>query len=260
MCSSDLAIEGSAVIDLCNLRAGRDIDYISRDDNIDFSNSHIEKHDISENKYHTASIDEILTNPKYYFYYKGYKFITAKELRDYKKNRLKATNDKKDSQDIKLIDDMLAKIKNDSTHCRYPLVSVIVPVYNTPKKYLQPALQSIAQQAYPNIEIILVDDGSDKETSDYLDQFASSNQHKQTQTWTVIHQENKGLSGARNTGYEKASGEYIQFLDADDYFDERLVSSAVHRASQTNADIVVENFTIKDYDTDKETVVLDKRT
>lgn len=254
----NIAIEGSAVLDLCNLRAGRDIDYISRDDNINFSNSHIEKHDISENKYHAESIDEILTNPKYYFYYKGYKFITVKELRDYKKNRLKVTNDKKDSQDIKLIDNMLAKIKNDSTHRRYPLVSIIVPVYNTPKNYLQPALQSIAQQVYPNIEIILVDDGSDKKTSDYLDQFAKSNQHKQTQTWTVIHQDNKGLSGARNAGYEKASGEYIQFLDADDYFDERLVSSAVHRALQTSADIVVENFTIKDYDTDKETVVLDK--
>lgn len=251
-----IAIEGSAIMDLYGIRPGKDIDYIARDPKINFHGNKIEKHNSKENTYHSDSIDEILTNPKYYFYYKGYKFITLDELRRYKANRFKVECNQKDADDIKLIDKILLANKNKAS-VYYPLVSIIVPVYNTPEKYLLPCLNSVAAQVYPNIEVIIVDDGSDAKTAELLDKYAGeqkkSHFHK---SWQIIHQKNMGLSGARNTGYTKAKGDYIQFLDADDYFDERLISSAVHRASQTGADIVVENFTIKDYDTGSEYVIL----
>lgn len=249
----NIAIEGSAVLDLYNIRPGRDIDYISRDPGINFKSSSIEKHSPEEVLYHSVGIDELLTNPGYFFYYKGYKFITLKELKKHKENRYKSTHDRKDRDDIKLIDKAIQAKVSSASLIKHPLVSIIIPVYNTPKKYLQPCLDSVSSQVYPNLEVIIVDDGSDDVTAKFLDEYVKSRQD-----WIVIHQKNTGLSGARNAGYKEAKGVYIQFLDADDFFDERLVSSAVYRAQQTGADIVVENFTIKDYDTGAETVVLKK--
>lgn len=251
----NVAIEGSAVLDLYGVRQGRDIDYISRDDSINFAGSGIEKHSVEENSYHRVSVDDLLTNPKYFFYYKGYKFLTLKTIGKYKQNRFKVTKDPKDKNDTSLIDDMLTKQKITNKRDQYPRVSVIVPVYNTPLEYLSPALDSISSQVYPKLEVIIVDDGSGDSIKKFLDNYIKNagNDH---QKWSVVHQKNTGLSGARNTGYALATGEYVQFLDADDYFDERLISSAVHRALQTDADVVVENFTIKDYDGGTESVIM----
>lgn len=132
-----------------------------------------------------------------------------------------------------------------------PQVSVIVPIYNTPKKYLDVALEGIKNQTYKNIQVILVDDGSDEETARYLDSYT-----KAFSMWQVVHQKNKGLAAARNNGYKLATGKYIQFLDGDDIFDSNLIANAINRAEQTSADIVVENFIARDYHTGRETTVL----
>ena len=90
-------------------------------------------------------------------------------------------------------------------------ISVVIPVYNVEPDFIKTALDSMLHQTYKNIEILLVDDGStDSKTLDYL-------QTLHQPTIRIIHQENKGLGGARNTGIQHATGDYIGFLDADDW-------------------------------------------
>jgi glycosyltransferase involved in cell wall biosynthesis len=91
-----------------------------------------------------------------------------------------------------------------------PLISVIVPVYNT-EKYLGDCIDSIVKQTYPNIEIILVDDGSTDSSGRICDKWEQLHANI-----VCIHQTNAGVSTARNAGLDKASGEYIIFCDADD--------------------------------------------
>ncbi len=97
-----------------------------------------------------------------------------------------------------------------------PLVSVIVPVYNV-LPYLQEALDSLIGQTYRELEIILIDDGSTDGSGDVCDEYAERDQRI-----NVIHQENKGLSAARNVGLDEANGDYIAFLDPDDAFHRKI--------------------------------------
>ena len=90
------------------------------------------------------------------------------------------------------------------------LVSIVIPFYNC-EKYISETLQSIGNQTYANIEIIVVNDGSQSSSTDYLKELLSDKKHIQ-----YIYQENKGLSAARNAGGKVAKGEYLVFLDADD--------------------------------------------
>lgn len=90
------------------------------------------------------------------------------------------------------------------------LVSVIVPIYNT-EKYLENCINSILNQSYKNLEIILVDDGSTDNSGKIADEFA-----KKDQRIKVIHQKNAGQSAARNVGIRQANGDYISFVDSDD--------------------------------------------
>ena len=90
------------------------------------------------------------------------------------------------------------------------LVSIIIPVYNT-EKYLKQCVKSAADQTYGNLEILLVDDGSSDQSGILCDQLALEDNRIQ-----VIHQENRGLSGARNRALDTARGEYLFFLDSDD--------------------------------------------
>ncbi len=92
-----------------------------------------------------------------------------------------------------------------------PLISIILPIYNV-EKYLSKCLDSIIHQTYENLEIILVDDGSTDACPEICDKYA-----KQDSRIKVIHQENMDVSGARNTGLANVSGEYISFIDPDDY-------------------------------------------
>lgn len=90
------------------------------------------------------------------------------------------------------------------------LVSIIVPVYNV-EKYLKRCIDSLLQQTYQTIEIILVDDGSPDRCGEICDAYANNPKIK------VIHQENQGLSGARNIGIDYASGQWLTFVDSDDF-------------------------------------------
>ena len=93
------------------------------------------------------------------------------------------------------------------------LISVIVPIYNA-EKYLKKCIDSITNQTYPDLQIILEDDGSEDNCSAICDEYA-----KQDQRIVVVHKKNQGQALARKSGMEIAAGEYITFVDADDYID-----------------------------------------
>lgn len=110
-------------------------------------------------------------------------------------------------------------------------VSVIIPVYNV-EKYLPECLDSVIGQTYKNLEILCIDDGSPDNSSEILERYAEKDGRIR-----IINQENKGLSGARNTGIEAATGDYIVFLDSDDWMDAETVETAMQYAD--NADTVM---------------------
>ena len=91
------------------------------------------------------------------------------------------------------------------------LISVVLPIYNV-EKYLNRCIKSIITQTYKNLEVILVDDGSPDHCPRICDEWA-----KKDARIKVIHKKNEGLGMARNTGIENATGEYICFVDSDDY-------------------------------------------
>ena len=105
------------------------------------------------------------------------------------------------------------------------LISVIVPIYNT-LNYLQRCVDSIRSQTYKYLEIILVDDGSTDRSGALAEKFALEDRRVR-----VFHKENGGVSSARNLGIEKARGEFIGFVDSDDYIEpqmyERLLAVAL---------------------------------
>lgn len=214
------AIEGSAVLDLMNIRTGRDIDYITTNVNDSITGDDIEKHQESENKYHTTNIDDIITNPDFYFYYKGYKFIDILELYKYKQKRYSDYNDTKDLHDTKRIANFLRRNKqygNKMTESlkpvtEEPLFSIIIPLYNK-EKYIATCLRSVQDQTEDSWECIIVDDGSTDNSISIATIFAE-NDHR----FKVVKQENSGPSVARNRGIHEASGKMIHFLDADDYY------------------------------------------
>ncbi|HHX70059.1 MAG TPA: glycosyltransferase [Gallicola sp.] len=117
-------------------------------------------------------------------------------------------------------------------------ISIIVPVYNV-KAYIDRCLESLIRQAYKDIEIILIDDGSTDGSSEICDTYASSYKHI-----SVIHKENEGLSEARNTGVRVASGDYILFVDSDDYIDENTCLYFHSKLGNRDADIIVGNMRV----------------
>ena len=99
-----------------------------------------------------------------------------------------------------------------------PKISVIVPVYKV-EKYLDRCVRSVLAQTFRDFELILVDDGSPDSCPQMCDDWA-----KKDSRIKVIHQNNQGLSAARNTGIRAASGEYINFIDSDDWVADTLLS------------------------------------
>ena len=113
------------------------------------------------------------------------------------------------------------------------IVSIIVPVYNV-EKYLDRCVESIVNQTYRNLEIVLVDDGSPDRCPQMCDEWA-----KKDSRIKVIHKENQGLGIARNTGIEHATGSYICFFDSDDYIALDTIEQAYKQALKESADIVL---------------------
>lgn len=111
-------------------------------------------------------------------------------------------------------------------------ISIIVPVYNV-EQYIERCLESIINQTYKNIEIILVDDGSTDKSGIICEKYANRDQRIK-----VIHQENNGLSSARNKGLDIASGKYIGFVDSDDWISKDMYYILLTIALKYNADIV----------------------
>lgn len=113
-----------------------------------------------------------------------------------------------------------------------PLVSVIVPVYNI-EKYVDTCISSIIDQTYKNIEIIIVDDGSVDDSGRLSDEWG-----KKDHRIKVIHQENKGLSAARNTAMRICTGEYLIFVDGDDMISNDMIESLYQASQKTKADCI----------------------
>lgn len=112
-------------------------------------------------------------------------------------------------------------------------VSVIVPVYNV-EKYLKEAMDCIINQTLKEIEIICVDDGSTDSSLDILNKYADKDNRI-----IILEQENQGAGVARNTGLDIARGEYLSFLDPDDFFELTLLEEFYEKAISCDADIVV---------------------
>ncbi len=125
------------------------------------------------------------------------------------------------------------------------LASIIVPVYNV-EQYLERCLQSLVNQTYANIEIILVDDGSTDKCPEICERWAVNDRRIK-----VIHKQNAGLGYARNTGIDYAVGEYLFFIDSDDYIALDTVEKIMKIAERTNAEIIQ----FGSFDVDKNNII-----
>lgn len=114
-----------------------------------------------------------------------------------------------------------------------PLVSIVVPVYNV-EKYLERCVKSLTEQTLQDIEIILVDDGSLDSSGKLCDLLKTEDERIK-----VIHQKNVGVSAARNRGLEIATGEYITFVDSDDYIDSDMYQAMMEKAVQYDCDVIM---------------------
>ena len=118
------------------------------------------------------------------------------------------------------------------------LLSIVIPIYNS-ASFLKECLDSVINQTYNQIEIILVDDGSTDESGTICDNYAKEDKHIR-----VVHKQNEGHSKARNTGIDIASGDYILFVDSDDsLFDNNAIAVMMNNANNYQADIVVGSLT-----------------
>lgn len=117
-----------------------------------------------------------------------------------------------------------------------PIVSIIVPVYNAQNTICR-CINSILSQTYPNFELLLVDDGSRDESGTICDEYA-----EQDDRIKVFHKENGGVSAARNFALDHAQGEYIQFLDSDDWVTPDATQKLVRAAEEHQCDMVISNF------------------
>lgn len=121
--------------------------------------------------------------------------------------------------------------KNKELLAMEPLISIIIPVYNV-KQYLKKCVDSVIAQSYSNLEIVLVDDGSTDGSGALCDSLG-----KQDSRITVFHKKNGGLSSARNYGIENSHGDYLGFVDSDDYIDFDMYEYLLSLIKRHNADV-----------------------
>lgn len=114
------------------------------------------------------------------------------------------------------------------------LISVIIPVYKTDENHLRKAIESVINQSYRDLEIVLVDDGSPDQCGAICDVYAETDNRVQ-----VIHKKNGGVSSARNYGLEVVTGDYIFFVDSDDTLKDNAIKELFLIAQNTNADITI---------------------
>lgn len=117
-----------------------------------------------------------------------------------------------------------------------PLISVIIPIYNV-ENYLAKCVNSVIDQNYKNLEIILVNDGSPDNCGSICDEYAQKDNRI-----VVIHKKNGGLSDARNAGLEISTGDFITFVDSDDYVSKDFISTLVNLIQDFEADIAISPF------------------
>ena len=113
-----------------------------------------------------------------------------------------------------------------------PKISIIVPVYNV-EKYVDRCLRSLVTQTLQDIEIIIVNDGTQDKSEEIIEKYVRENQNK----IKYYEKSNGGLSSARNYGLEYATGEYIAFLDSDDYVETNMYEEMYNLAKKENADM-----------------------
>lgn len=115
-------------------------------------------------------------------------------------------------------------------------ISVIVPVYQV-EKQLPRCVDSLLSQTYPNLQIVLVDDGSPDRCGDICDAYAAAHENVR-----VVHKKNGGLSDARNAGIEHADGEYLMFVDSDDWIEPDMAEKLYRALRDAGADLSICNF------------------
>ncbi|MEC6747682.1 glycosyltransferase family 2 protein [Marinilactibacillus sp. XAAS-LB27] len=113
---------------------------------------------------------------------------------------------------------------------KQPLVSIIIPTYNV-ERYIEECLDSVLAQTYEALEIIVIDDGSTDATPYLLKQYEQN-------VTLMLNKENRGQGAVRNQGTEKASGEYLLFVDSDDWIEKNTVETLIFKAQKTGADLV----------------------
>jgi glycosyltransferase involved in cell wall biosynthesis len=131
-----------------------------------------------------------------------------------------------------------------------PKISVVIPVYNIPEKYLRKCLESVINQTLAEIEIILINDGSTNDSLKILEEYAQRDSRI-----ILINKKNEGVSVARNIGLEIARGEYIGFVDADDWIDKNFYEVLYKTAKRENADIVMTYFDM--FYISKQSIIMD---
>lgn len=131
------------------------------------------------------------------------------------------------------------RFNNGERQMEKPKVSIIIPVYNV-EKYLDRCIQSILNQTYKDLEVILVDDGSPDSCPQICDTFETKYENIR-----VVHKENGGLSSARLAGFKLAKGEYILFIDSDDYISKHMVEKLVSAIESKQADLAMCSYNIE---------------
>lgn len=114
------------------------------------------------------------------------------------------------------------------------MIDIIIPVYNTPINDLERCLQSILNQTSSNYTVHIIDDGSNEETKNYLDEYVINKNR-----FTVTHIQNSGVSNARNVGIEISNNEYLAFVDADDTVEPNFIKEAYELIKDNNLDIII---------------------